>query len=331
MNKKILSILVFSLVILGATKALASLTFSSTAITGTAASTIDVGAGNALSLQTTNNGNIITGSGNVGVGITPTSKLHVAGDIQGNALLLGNGKDLNHSVYNVRNQLIDTVTAPLGDGSYYDNLGIVAFANFTVSQPSMAFNGIDLYSATDSAYVGNLNQINGVASGTDHLGSGTITSLKSIVGSAHNSGVGIVTNLKGGEFVYANLGSGNATNAYGIFVESPSNDGNGVNTNNITNAYGLYIQDQNKGTNKWNIYSAGATSKNTLEGSLSVGSALNKGTCVLGTSCASITVATGAICTATDTTGIFATRAVVSGTTLTITGNATDTIAYTCL
>jgi len=47
--------------------AFASLTFSSNAITGDATSTIDVGAGNTLNLQTTNNGPITTG-GNLLVG-----------------------------------------------------------------------------------------------------------------------------------------------------------------------------------------------------------------------------------------------------------------------
>src|SRR3989344_2085377 len=65
------------------TKAYASFTFSSSAITGTAASTIDVGSGNALSLQTTNNGNIITGSGNFGIGTaSPTYTLTVPKDVR---------------------------------------------------------------------------------------------------------------------------------------------------------------------------------------------------------------------------------------------------------
>jgi hypothetical protein len=56
----------FSLVF--ATKVFASLTFSSDAITGTSDSVLDVGADNNLSLQTTNNGPITTGSGSFTVG-----------------------------------------------------------------------------------------------------------------------------------------------------------------------------------------------------------------------------------------------------------------------
>jgi len=63
MNKKILSIFVLVLGLSFSTQALASLTFTSNAITGTTASSIDLGVGNALSLQTTGNGAINLGSG----------------------------------------------------------------------------------------------------------------------------------------------------------------------------------------------------------------------------------------------------------------------------
>lgn len=56
----------------------------------------------------------------------------------------------------------------------------------------------------------------------------------------------------------------------------------------------------------------------------------NKGTCILGTSCSAITVLAGAVCSCADTTGVHACSAVVSSTTLAITGNSTDTIAYIC-
>ncbi|MEX2437528.1 MAG: hypothetical protein WD509_03050 [Candidatus Paceibacterota bacterium] len=67
------------MLVFGATKAFAALTFSSTAITGTDATTIDVGAGNTLSLQTTNNGNVLFGTGKVGIGTTPAAMLHILG------------------------------------------------------------------------------------------------------------------------------------------------------------------------------------------------------------------------------------------------------------
>lgn len=76
MNKKILlATLVFSFAFVS-TNVLASLTVGSTGLTGTENFIIDVGAGNSLSLQGTNNGN-------VGVGVvTPASKLEVNGSIR---------------------------------------------------------------------------------------------------------------------------------------------------------------------------------------------------------------------------------------------------------
>ena len=69
MNKqKFYIVLALLFTFLFSTKALASLTFSTSAITGDASSVIDLGSGNTLSLQTTNNGAITTGSGLITLG-----------------------------------------------------------------------------------------------------------------------------------------------------------------------------------------------------------------------------------------------------------------------
>lgn len=74
MNKKILSILILVLTLSFSTQAFASLTFTTDAITGTSASTIDLGAGNNLLLQTS--------GGNVGIGTTtPLAPLQVNGEV----------------------------------------------------------------------------------------------------------------------------------------------------------------------------------------------------------------------------------------------------------
>ena len=110
MNKKILSIFVFSLFIFGSTKVLASLTFSNNAITGTTASSIDVGAGNTLSLQTTNNAPITTGTGLVTLGGSLST---TGGVIIGNTGGADNSADLSVDK-NSANSIITATTHGAG-------------------------------------------------------------------------------------------------------------------------------------------------------------------------------------------------------------------------
>jgi hypothetical protein len=85
---------------------------------------------------------------------------------------------------------------------------------------------------------------------------------------------GVAGSLIGLQAVYANGGAGSATNAYGVLVKSPSGEGS---NNNITNAYGVYIQAQDRGTNKYNFYSAGASASNLFEGKVTAGSFVDSG------------------------------------------------------
>ena len=87
MNKKIFSILILLFVISFSTTALASLTFTTDAIIGTAASAMDVGTGNTLSLQVTNNGPITIGTGLVTLG----GNLTVAGLTAGRIPIVSTG------------------------------------------------------------------------------------------------------------------------------------------------------------------------------------------------------------------------------------------------
>ena len=59
-------------------------------------------------------------------------------------------------------------------------------------------------------------------------------------------------------------GSGKPTNMFGIDIENQGESG-------ITNTYGLRIKEQSLGTNNWNIYSEGATSRNYFAGSVGIG------------------------------------------------------------
>lgn len=323
MNKKILGIFVLVLTFSFSTTAFASLTFTTDAITGTSASTIDVGASNALSLQTTNNGDIAIGTGNIGIGIAPNS----------NMKLYMSSTTANTGTYGAF--LNNSSSYAGGSGGVYT--GLQSNANYVGSTSFGTLRGL----------IGGVNVSNnsGPKTITSAVGvegivydTGDNTTLSSAVGGQFSTGTAFgmaasVFTEAVGVKAYVGAGSGNVSivNGYGIKILPFTKSG--TITGTLSTIYGAYIGDQTgQGfATDYNLYSAGATSKNVFEGSIKVNSALNKGTCVLGTSCASITVASGAICTATDTTGIFATKAVVSGTTLTITGNGTDTIAYICL
>jgi len=80
MSKKILSIFVLVLTLSFSTQAFASFTFTTDAITGTTASSIDLGVGNALSLQTTGNGAINLGTGMVTLGGNITIPMTTSSD-----------------------------------------------------------------------------------------------------------------------------------------------------------------------------------------------------------------------------------------------------------
>ncbi|AZZ36027.1 hypothetical protein CIK05_04215 [Bdellovibrio sp. qaytius] len=69
----------------------------------------------------------------------------------------------------------------------------------------------------------------------------------------------------------ANTSSGSINAAYGMYIDSGVTT-NASNGGTINNQYGLFIEDQNLGiTNKWNIFSQGANSKNYFEGKVGIG------------------------------------------------------------
>jgi len=107
------------------------------------------------------------------------------------------------------------------------------------------------------------------------FGSGTITELigsenKAIAGLADMHGV-IVSSAIAGRFEI-NIGHTDISivNAYGSLIKSPTKDG--AITGNIGTIHGLYIEAQNtisEATAHYNLYSAGANSKNVFEGTCS--------------------------------------------------------------
>jgi hypothetical protein len=193
-----------------------------------------------------------------------------------NGLLIGSGADPTREIWAAKNQIIETLTAPLSTlGAFYDDfLMLDGKINFSTSQPDTAINGLEFSVYTDPSYTGDLGEMCGIRGYAMHLGSGNLNIYgpnNKVIGAeliASNEGVGIVDSLIGVLLQYKNTGAGSVVSTYGLYVYAPGGN------NNITNAYGVYIADQNKGANKWNIYSAGATSRNQFEGKIMLDSYL---------------------------------------------------------
>lgn len=229
-SKKFYIILALALMLAFASKAIASLTFTTNAITGTAASIIDVGSGNALSLQTTNNGNIITGSGNFGIGLTPAQKLDVAGKIATNGttvvyqptaftgtLVLGNGGTNLTSVseedgfYDIFIGL-GTATANTA-GNYSVVVGSQSFVNNTTGNANTALGAYTLVnniSGSNNTAVGQQAMYSNTGSSNTALGD---TALYAITSGASNVGLG----FSAGRYI-ANGSTANQTSGTSVYL-----------------------------------------------------------------------------------------------------------------
>lgn len=150
MNKKILSIFVLVLTLLFSTQAFASLTFTSNAITGTTASSIDLGSGNTLSLNTTNNAPITTGTGLVTLG----GSLKVVGLNAGNVPVISTGGSIVDAGFLhyggvVSSSLSRLIIGPTnGPGLKYsstDTIGITAGSSTIGGTGQLQTSAIQLY------------------------------------------------------------------------------------------------------------------------------------------------------------------------------------------
>lgn len=278
MNKKRLSVFVLVLALTFTTKALASLTFTSNAITGTSASAIDLGSGNTLSLNTINNAPITTGTGLVTLG----GGLNVAGNV-------GIGTTIPAPYY-----LLD-IQRGIGSTTL---LSLSGNEGYSASMYFSSSDGSDWYLGKDPANLGN-GDFGIMRAGNNAL---TIT---------------------------------NTTGRMGIGTTSPSTFFNIVKTTeqlrlgyNATNYSSFTVNS----TGSLTIAETGTNPTITLSSPVITSSTTNKGTVALVGGTATVTVNTGAVCVVSETTtATNGVKGVVSGTTLTITGIGTDTIAYICL
>jgi cytoskeletal protein CcmA (bactofilin family) len=118
---------------------------------------------------------------------------------------------------------------------------------------------------------GTATSVYGTASWASNEYNGTVTNVYGGYFQGYSGGNSTTTNLYG---LYANVYNygpytPTVTNGYGLYIGSASKAAAGTWTNN----YGLYIGDQSAvgSTNSYNLYSAGANSKNYFAGNVSIG------------------------------------------------------------
>ncbi len=284
MNRKILSIFVLVLTLLFTTQAFASLTFTSNAITGTTASSIDLGAGT-LSLQTTGNSPIITGTGLVTLG----GSLNVTTSVT-SPLIIG-GSAVNSKITYKSTTSAGTATAiahqfvggtdGVNVGMTVLNSGNTLFGdtpnNYNINEGTK----VQIRNSDTNAYSSD-NTLRGLLVATRLSSSHIGLEVNSSVSGASLSGIRVVTNSIGpttsiysyrainntseattnlyGYHASSSITMSNVINNYGFYATNPSVTYDPeLDIGKITNNYGLYIANQTAGTNNYALYSAGGT------------------------------------------------------------------------
>ncbi len=232
-NKKIVTLIIL-LTFLVTTKAFASLTLSTNSIIGTSASTIDLGSGHDLYLQ--------TNTGNVGIGTTvPTATLTVQGSGSNNPLAITSST--GSSILTANSIGHFSIGGSTTASTY---LSINPAINEATSS-DRALNGVLTLSNTSSPnssfQVGIQGQITFSGANTQNWTAGPVTGGSAIVGvdaTILGGGTGTVSNAVG---VFSNVNNSamtftNSYNFLGIFPGS-----------NVTNAAGLSIASLSTATN----------------------------------------------------------------------------------
>lgn len=323
MNKKILSIFVLVLTLLFTTQAFASLTFTTNAITGTTASSIDLGASNDLFLQTS--------GGKVGIGTTaPSVALDVVGSIN-----IPTGSAYMYNGLNIITAQTDRSDYFFGNGAGNSTMtgsDNTAIGFYVLYPNTTGYSNVAIGShVLESNTTGYANvAIGSSGSGLGALGANTIGNSNVAIGqkAAWANETGNYNVAIGVGALYSNIGSSNVALGY-------------MAGKYETGSNAFYVDNQSRGNTAGD--KAGALLYGTFDATpanqtlkinakITAGSATNKGTVALVGGTATVTVNTGAVCVVSETTtATNGVKGVVSGTTLTITGTGTDTIAYICL
>jgi len=292
-KKKFYVILILMLSLVFTTKAFASLTFTTDAITGTTASSIDLGAGNALNLQTTGNGAI-----NLGSGLLTSTGSAVFGNNITNRFELWNHANTGDGIEDAQLQVLYKSTR-VDDHVHDTHVGII---NDYMIYPTADINTTPdvqgIYSMTglygpyashgtisaimalpyvqgpgggvtaNFGYTGSYGELTGVNS-SPLIADALVDKVRAFYSDPYVAGYSTATIVDTviGLDTKIDIDSGATVNEwYNILADVKNYSGT------INKLYGLYIGPHIEGvTESYNIYSTGATSKNYFEGSVGIG------------------------------------------------------------
>lgn len=266
MIKKIFIVSVFVLTFSFSATAFASLTFTTDSIIGTTSSTIDVGAGNTLSVQTTGNGPVTMGSGLVTMG----------GDSKIGGVLSIGGTDLDDTKYvNVNIAGVNGVTTY---GGYFS----VAGDGGTYGDNETSITGLrGIATRTSGEYThGGIVGVQGQAIINSGISSDNMTAMV-----AESQNMGGDLNQSYGVFssVLSYTATSNIDTAYGVYSDVNAISSGVIGSGralygrvrssgggSITSAYGLYLENVTAGvTDNYAIYSLGG--KSYFAGNMGIG------------------------------------------------------------
>lgn len=189
------------------------------------------GSTNILTVDSTN--------GRIGIGTTPSYKLHVADTTTANSGTSNMGAYFTYTV--------NPSSAPAATTTYYGQQTLITSSSANLNANVTMYGDVATVQNAGSATLGAA------------VGTGAV---------AQNAGTGVVTNAIGGRFKASNVGAGSITNGVALQASTPE-----VTAGSIGTAYGLLIETQDVagvGTG-YGIWQAGAADLNVFAGKVGIG------------------------------------------------------------
>lgn len=204
---------------------------------------------------------------------SPADAATSAGSTVGQIFLRSDTTNTQPTVTNLRNRLMAVEVGSGGTGTAVPIYGNVFWQGNMGGGSTQAHNGVygevQLFNITgwDAADAAIGGEFKGSVSGTANTAQPEawgVFGQGQVVAGFDDTAAKLI-GVRGGITVQA-TGAGTITDAMALFAAAFSQGG----TTAFTNAYGLYVEPPGVGTNRWGIYSGGATTRNQIVGYLEI-------------------------------------------------------------